>query len=106
MSSTNRWKTAGLALLPLLLLLLLAGQHHVAQAFTPISIAGNTKLPSTRFTVAVKPPFSLAAMPTKSRQTTQLQMVSYDALMEKIPSQNVIKAADSAPNRKVTASGK
>jgi len=37
-------------------------------------------------------------------RSTQLQMVSYEALMEKIPAQAVIKAADSAPNRKVTAS--
>lgn len=99
---TSRWQTTCLALM-----LVVADLGRTSYAFMPIAVnhfplASTSTFASTTRSRSGSSPLLLHGSQAKPR--FQLQMVSYEALMEKMPSQTVIKAADNAPNRKVTAS--
>jgi hypothetical protein len=86
----------------LLLLLLLAAHHHhedtlLITAFTPPSFVASTKSPVRRaWATAATTTFPATATMTTTPTTTTLHMVSYEDLMEKLPSKAVIDAVESA----------
>jgi len=78
-----------------------------SDAFTPIAIKVASR-PLTS-TLKVQSPFFVSPrlqQQSNSNSNSKLQMGSYEALMEKIPSQTVIQAVQTSSNGKVIASGK
>lgn len=96
----------------------LAVSMEGAVAFTtgrgPVKVASLLSLsrPTSKSMLSFDPlvtntPRNYHTGPRGERVQTKLQMANaYEALMEKIPSQNVIQAVETSPNGKVVASGK